>query len=76
VISWACSIALFPFWCLDAKGGEVALLGCLRWDLHGLVIWICIFALLWSRHNSLDFHVVSHLSCGELYRVCGTVLWL
>ena len=20
-----CSIALFPFWCLDAKGGEVVL---------------------------------------------------
>jgi hypothetical protein len=26
----SCSIALFPFWCLDAKGGEVVLLGCPR----------------------------------------------
>ena len=29
------SLALFPFWRLDAKGGEVALLGC-SGDLHGL----------------------------------------
>ena len=28
------SIALLPFWCLDAKGGEAALVG-LRGDLLG-----------------------------------------
>ena len=28
------SIALLPFWCFDAKGGEVVLLGFPR-DLHG-----------------------------------------
>ena len=28
------SIALFPFWRFDAKGGEVVLVGS-PWDLHG-----------------------------------------
>ena len=30
-----CSIALFPFWRFDAKGGEVVLLGCLSWVCKG-----------------------------------------
>jgi hypothetical protein len=41
------SIALLPFWCLDAKGGEVVLLGfALGWELvifvfcsHELFVW-------------------------------------
>jgi hypothetical protein len=41
-----CSIALLPFWCPDAKGGEVVLLGfALGWELvlfafrsHGLFV--------------------------------------
>ena len=28
------SIAFLPFWCLDAKGGEMVLVG-YPWDLHG-----------------------------------------
>ena len=31
-----CSIALFPFWRFDAKGGEGVLVGISPWDLHGL----------------------------------------
>jgi hypothetical protein len=27
IVLWGSSIALLPFWCLDAKGGEVVLLG-------------------------------------------------
>jgi hypothetical protein len=32
-VTWGRSITLFPFWCLDAKGG-VVLVGCSR-DLQG-----------------------------------------
>jgi hypothetical protein len=38
VIPWGHSIALFPFWCLDAKGGEVVLLGSM-----GICLGICVF---------------------------------
>ena len=34
MISLGRSIALFPFWRFDAKGGEVVLVGS-PWDLHG-----------------------------------------
>jgi hypothetical protein len=73
VIPWACSIALFPFWCLDAKGGEVALLGCLRWDLHGVVIWICTsfsFALVETQLHGRSCCVSSILVLNRL-NVCG-----
>ena len=33
---WDVSIALFPFWRLDAKGGEVVLFRVSRGFLHGL----------------------------------------
>jgi hypothetical protein len=42
--SGACSIALLPFWCLDAKGGEVVLLGISR-DLHGWGTQACAFII-------------------------------
>jgi hypothetical protein len=35
------SIALLPFWCLDAKGGEVVLLGfALGWLLFGYLPYL------------------------------------
>ena len=39
------SIAFLPFWCLDAKGGEMVLVG-YPWDLHGSDTSICFYLSL------------------------------
>ena len=39
----------FPFWCLDAKGGDVALFRLLpgfAWDGHKPFVFFCIFLLV------------------------------
>jgi hypothetical protein len=60
---WTCSIALLPFWCLDAKGGEVVLLGICR-DLHG---WKHKLA----RLSFFGACVSSYFVCLKSNFVCG-----
>ena len=36
------SIAFLPFWCFDAKGGEMVLVS-YSWDLHGSDTSICFY---------------------------------
>ena len=53
----ACSIALFPFWRLDAKGGEVVLLVIsvgFAWVGHKLIRFLEIFRLLVSIYLSVE----------------------
>jgi hypothetical protein len=40
VTFWGVSFALVPFWCLDAKGGEVVLVGL----LVGMLWWELLFS--------------------------------
>jgi hypothetical protein len=63
-----------PFWCLDAKEGEVVLLGCLRGICYG--IWIC-FALVGTQLYGLSccvsFILVLNLNvCGIMFSM---LLW-
>jgi hypothetical protein len=57
------SIALLPFWCLDAKGGEVVLLGfALGWLFGYLVICpICSVNCLWLICVELWFYYCNRL---------------
>jgi hypothetical protein len=43
------SIALLPFWCLDAKGGEVVLLGfALGWLFALFALWTICGLFVWN----------------------------
>ena len=44
-LQWVVSIAFLPFWCFDAKGGEMVLVG-YSWDLHGSGTSICFYLFL------------------------------
>ena len=60
------SYALFPFWRLDAKGGEVVLLGSLRGICMG---WTqaCAFIILLRLCLFMLFGTYLHLMCCELW---------
>jgi hypothetical protein len=78
------SIALFPFWRFDAKGGEVVLLGLSVWDLHGfraqayaftiLIALVSIYVKLCVSMSNFVF------SCGTYvclsYETYGFLIWL
>ena len=42
---WVVSIAFLPFWCFDAKGGEMVIVG-YPWDLQGSGTSICFYHFL------------------------------
>jgi hypothetical protein len=82
----SCSIALFPFWCLDAKGGEVVLLGCPRgWFArvgHKRVLFIIswelvpIYRVLFALSNLFGWSLWCGTRRGENYVTLGIIVSL
>ena len=59
------SIAFLPFWCFDAKGGEMVLVGYPR-DLHGSGTSICFYHFLRACVH-LSFVVLNLVLSVELH---------